>query len=320
MKISEYHHQYVDFLDITPGNTARSGDAAEDQICVGELEMENRILPERCLMVGTLCPAQYEDDSLQGNGGTACGSAEHGAPSTLVHLRHHERGRFARASYKAKLMRLHAKKVQWVRLEQNDGDLFRDEQLSLFYLVRQKKRRAQRRVTVLKTDRDVEMSNDSEICDAFADHYERHFDRLHSDPDRVARVVGEIREKASGPDLSCLDQPITENELFTAVRKGALNKAPGIDGVGQAFYKIFWDTIKMDLLDLMNFMFQHGARARQNHGIIIHLPKIGDGEDSEDYRSTTLLTTEYKLLTRITAARMRPLLHDALNRTQFCGA
>jgi hypothetical protein len=33
-------------------------------------------------------------------------------------------------------------------------------------------------------------------------------------PDGVARVVGGIREKASGQDLSCLDQPITENELF----------------------------------------------------------------------------------------------------------
>jgi hypothetical protein len=120
--------------------------------------------------------------------------------------------------------------------------------------LRQKKRRAQRRVTVLKTDRD-EISNDREICDVFADHYERHFDRLYADPDSVDSFVKGIQEEAGERDLSCLDQPITEDELYIAVKKGDLNKAPGIDGVGQAFYKIFWDTIKLDLLDLMNFMF-----------------------------------------------------------------
>jgi predicted esterase YcpF (UPF0227 family) len=123
--------------------------------------------------------------------------------------------------YKAKLVRLHAK-VEWVRLDQNYGDLLRGEHLSLFHLLRQKKRRAQRRVTVLKTDRD-QISNDREICDVFAEQYERHFDRLHSDPDSVDRFVGVIQEEAGERYFSCLDRPITEDKLFTAVKKGDLN-------------------------------------------------------------------------------------------------
>jgi hypothetical protein len=221
--------------------------------------------------------------------------------------------------YKAKLVRLHAKKMEWVRLDQNDGDLLRDEQLSLFHLLRQKKRRAQRRVTILKTDRDEEISNDREICDVFADHYARHFDSLHADPDSVDSFVKGIQEEAGERDLSCLDQPITEDELYTAVKKGDLNKAPGIDGVGQAFYKIFWNRIKLDLLDLINFMFQFGVTTRQNHGVIVNLPKVATANTPEEYRPITLLTSEYKILTRIMAARLRPLLHEVLHRTQFCG-
>jgi hypothetical protein len=129
-----------------------------------------------------------------------------------------------------------------------------------------------------------------------------------------------IREEAGEQDLSCLDQPITEDDkLFIAVKKGDLNKVPGIVGVGQAFYKFFWDTIKLDLLDLINFMFQYGATARQNHGRIINLPKVATAKTPEGYRPITLLTTEFKILTRIMAARLRPLLHDVLHRTQFCG-
>jgi hypothetical protein len=64
----------------------------------------------------------------------------------------------------------------------------------------------------------------------------------------------------SPPYEEQLEKPITEDELFTAIRKGATNKAPGVDGLGIEFYKMNWEIIGPDLLELMNHMFLHKKR------------------------------------------------------------
>ena len=58
---------------------------------------------------------------------------------------------------------------------------------------------------------------------------------------------------------------------------------------------------------------------RQKHGIILCLPKSTSPRTVEDYRPITLLTTEYKLLARILARRLRHILADHLQNSQFCG-
>jgi hypothetical protein len=223
--------------------------------------------------------------------------------------------------YKAKLIRHHAKRPTWVRLDQREGDVFPDERLSMFHLLRQRKRHRQKVVQRLQDEDGVERTDDHEICEGFATYYAQHFDSLNADPECVARLVQELRAGTGvEQERGHMDLPITESELFDALRKGAPNKAPGVDGVGLEFYRLFWDTIKTDLLDLMNFMFLHqGMTSRQNHGILINLPKGARAATPADYRPITLLTVEYKLLARIMAARIRPLLRDVIGRTQFCG-
>ena len=112
------------------------------------------------------------------------------------------------------------------------GDVFSNEQLSLFHELKQKKRRSQRVVTGLKDRRGREFAGDEEICDGFAEYYSRHFERLQADSDCVNSLVQPLQEEASGEDMSSLDLPITECEMIAALRKGAINKAPGVDGVG----------------------------------------------------------------------------------------
>jgi hypothetical protein len=59
------------------------------------------------------------------------------------------------------------------------------------------------------------------------------------------------------PWRDLLDRPITLEELKTVLHRGAGNKAPGSDGIGLAFFKVNWDTIK-DMLALFNHMYIDG--------------------------------------------------------------
>ena len=42
------------------------------------------------------------------------------------------------------------------------------------------------------------------------------------------------------------------------VNQGACNKAPGRDGIGLEFYKVFCDNIKVEMLALYNQMYLDG--------------------------------------------------------------
>jgi len=57
---------------------------------------------------------------------------------------------------------------------------------------------------------------------------------------------------------------------------------------------------------------------QQKRGVIIYLPKR-KGTNQEDYRPITLLNSDYNILTRVIAQRLRPVLADHLTETQFCG-
>jgi mannosylglycoprotein endo-beta-mannosidase len=122
-------------------------------------------------------------------------------------------------------------------------------------------------------------------------------------------MVRVIQSVESPPYAEELEKPITEYELLAAIRKGATNKAPGVDGLGIDFYKVNWEIIGPDLLELMNHMFLHQmVTLQQKHGIIVCLLKDNGTHTPAGYRPITLITTEYKLLARIMVIRLHLVL------------
>jgi hypothetical protein len=104
------------------------------------------------------------------------------------------------------------------------------------------------------------------------------------------------------------------DELFCAIKQGKPNKAPRRDGICLEFCKHKWETTKQDLLDIMNDMYREGKITyQQKYGIIVCIPKQGNPTCPEDYRPLSLLNTDYKLLTRIIANRLRIWMKDILH-------
>jgi len=57
----------------------------------------------------------------------------------------------------------------------------------------------------------------------------------------------------------------------------------------------------------------------QLKGIIVCIPKHTHPITIDDYRPLTLMNTDYKILTRIIAARLRQFLADVIHPNQYCG-
>jgi mannosylglycoprotein endo-beta-mannosidase len=132
-------------------------------------------------------------------------------------------------------------------------------------------------------------------------------------------MINAVKSRNTNKYTEHLEKPITAEELLMAIRKGAPNKSPGVDGLGIEFYRTHWDTIGTDQLELMNHMFIHQKiTPNQKHGIIICLPKDNHTRTPDGYRPISLLTTEYKILARIMAARLNIVAQEHLHKTQYC--
>ena len=69
----------------------------------------------------------------------------------------------------------------------------------------------------------------------------------------------------------------------------------------------------------MNHVYIHKSMTRrQQHGIIASLPKNNGGITPAGYRPISLMNTDYKLLARIMARRLTPVLEEQLTSCQYC--
>ena len=75
-----------------------------------------------------------------------------------------------------------------------------------------------------------------------------------------------------------------------------------------------------ETVEIFNQIFWDGhITPRQKQGEILCLPKRRGTNEPRDLRPITLLNTDYKILARIIAQRLRPALAKHLKDTQFCG-
>ena len=77
---------------------------------------------------------------------------------------------------------------------------------------------------------------------------------------------------------------------------------------------------KEDLLQILNEMYSDElVPDYQKFGIIVCIPKRQPATHVEHYRPLTILNTDFKLMTRIIANRLRPWMQDLLQSSLNCG-
>ena len=141
------------------------------------------------------------------------------------------------------------------------------------------------------------------------------------DPEWSVRRLAGCRVKSITPETNtALEEPISLEELRHAIIQEKANKASGQDGICLEFFGTAWDVIKHEMLTIMNHMYIDGRTSvRQRQGLIFCLPKTPHPKNVGDYRPLTLLNTDYKIMARIIANRIRPFLAAILHPNQHCG-
>ncbi|KAJ8051046.1 hypothetical protein HOLleu_04468 [Holothuria leucospilota] len=193
------------------------------------------------------------------------------------------------------------------------------ERMSGFFHCQEKKRAVSRDITAIRDFSGKTVEGD-DILPVFHEFYSK----LYAKDTAVSEEIQDCFLNCLSNELSeemkvTLDEPITLEELRVAIDSMLANKSPGIDGLSKEFYKVFFDIIGPDLLSVYNEVFSRGSLSlSQRTAVITLLPKEGDLLDPANRRPISLLTVDYKILSKVLQLRISTVMNSVVNPYQTC--
>ena len=106
-------------------------------------------------------------------------------------------------------------------------------------------------------------------------------------------------------------KPVTVAEVAEAMKQLPAGKAPGADSIPAEFYQELWEDIEFDVFNFVAESITMACISEElNVSKITLLPKTEDRSRIQNFRPISLLNTMYKLVAKVYANRMKPLLHN----------
>ena len=131
--------------------------------------------------------------------------------------------------------------------------------------------------------------------------------------------LGFVNKTLTEQEKTLLEKEVTQAEIYNAIKSMNVNKAPGIDGIPIEFYLEYWGIIKKEMtMIIKNIIRGTLLGEKQKNAIITLLPKEGDLSLLKTWRPISLICCDVKIISKILAKRISPLLYSLLSENQHC--
>ncbi|GAU10511.1 hypothetical protein TSUD_420810, partial [Trifolium subterraneum] len=167
----------------------------------------------------------------------------------------------------------------------------------------------------------VSLSADGNTIDSVADvrkvvfdHFSNHFRKVS----RGSVDIGGLNFKTiSELDREGLIKPFLLDEIKAAVWDCDSYKSPGPDGINIGFFKDFWEILKIDLLNFFSEFHRQGILSKGlNSTFITLIPKVESPQRVADFRPIALVSSIYKILSKVLANRLRQVVGSIVSQSQ----
>ena len=194
------------------------------------------------------------------------------------------------------------------------------ESSSAFFFRLEMKRGVDRRISALKPEDGVTVSDSASLCNVITSFYSGLFRFQCTDECSRAALLQIISATLPSANAVVCEGLLSVEECWAALVGMARRKAPGSDGLPVEFYLKFWDLLGEDLVCVLNSCFRSGRLSTsQRRGVISLSFKKGDRLDIRNWRPISLLNVDYKLAARAIAGRLLKVIHLVVARDQTCG-
>lgn len=111
-----------------------------------------------------------------------------------------------------------------------------------------------------------------------------------------------------------LTQPVSREEVLSALSSMHPYKAPRPDDFEGIFFKQFWHTIGDNVCSLISQAFQSGYfNPSLTETLIAIIPKVDCPKSDKDFCPTSLCNTIYKLISKVLVNKIRPFLKKLMD-------
>eukprot|EP00253_Pinus_taeda_P008342 PITA_08342 len=152
---------------------------------------------------------------------------------------------------------------------------------------------------------------------------QRHFQRLFSDSGaatiaeviRTAQCFPRFVEEGEAEELS---NHVSKEEVEAAMKIMAKDKSPGPDEWTIELFLFFFDLVGSEITDVVEESRQKGEAYNPfNSTFVALIPKKDDLKNFEDFRSISLCNCIYKIIAKVIAIRIVPILSRNISMEKF---
>ena len=130
-------------------------------------------------------------------------------------------------------------------------------------------------------------------------------------------LLATIDKKISNESKTYLEETVTEENLLSALKKMKNFKSPGEDGICIEFYKEFWDDIKLEFVQMVDYIQTHNKLCQSQYkGVITLLYKQGERNEIKNYRPITVLNNDYKIIAKAFAEKLKSVQPQIISEDQ----
>lgn len=192
------------------------------------------------------------------------------------------------------------------------------ERCTSFFLGLEKRRQIRAHISKITDAQENTHTDLVDILQATQDYYKHLFSKQHLDDTHIEKMIGNISCSLSSDDVDHCDGEIQLSEIKEAIGSLHKLKSPGADGLSAEFYQCFGDRLAPVLCRLFAAM-QEEKRCAESflRGVITLVFKNkGTRDKLANYRPISLLNTDYKILAKVLACRLRSVIGSIIGPTQ----
>lgn len=213
-------------------------------------------------------------------------------------------------------------KAQRVFLSTHIKYLEENEKPTKYFFALQKEQAMKKSIVSMYKSGDGSTTSDQvEIRDEISGFYQELFTKDEG-LDRSVQddLLANIKRKLPGQKRQSLEARLTRKELHTAVFGTDNGRVPGWCGFQYEFYKHFWHVLQDSFYIMQDQILNEIGvlSASQRKSIITLLFKDGDEKDIRNWRPVSLLCTDYKIIAKAMANRLKLVLGVVVHEDQTC--
>ena len=193
------------------------------------------------------------------------------------------------------------------------------EKSTAYFLGLEKRNYLNKLIASLRDANNEKKTKQTEIIDVLVEYFTHLFAEQPIDRTKAEEFLDGISMKClSEAQQEEMNRPFTLQELSSALKGMANNKAPGTDGFPAEFYKAFWKDLKHFLFKMASESYDVGGLPNSlKEGIITLIPKpLKPRDEVKSYRPITLLNASYKILSAAVANRIKNFLPEIVSKEQ----